>query len=144
VQGQFYEAGSIVTASSGPCLQCRCNLDEKLDCEPQDCETQPLVKRMLENLRWIVRLTDWYMYIYDICIPTCIYVWYVYDNSECSQPAIYMSLSAGHAVCQPAWVSEKYDLCPRPPKPSFSRIFIYSFWFLIKLQWNPLSRWTFT
>ena len=23
VQGEFYEAGSIVTASSGPCLQCR-------------------------------------------------------------------------------------------------------------------------
>ena len=29
----------------------RCDYDEKLDCEPQDCETQPLVKRMLENLR---------------------------------------------------------------------------------------------
>jgi len=51
VQGLFYEAGSIVEASSGPCLQCRCDYDEKLDCEPQDCETQPLVKRMLENLR---------------------------------------------------------------------------------------------
>jgi len=51
VQGNFYEAGSIVGASSGPCLQCRCDYDEKLDCEPQDCETQPLVKRMLENLR---------------------------------------------------------------------------------------------
>ena len=23
VQGEFYEAGAIVTASSGPCLQCR-------------------------------------------------------------------------------------------------------------------------
>jgi hypothetical protein len=51
VQGEFYEVGSIVSASSGPCLQCRCDYDEKLDCEPQDCETQPLVKRMLENLR---------------------------------------------------------------------------------------------
>jgi len=51
VQGNFYEAGSIVEASSGPCLQCRCDYNEKLDCEPQDCETQPLVKRMLENLR---------------------------------------------------------------------------------------------
>jgi len=51
VQGEFYEVGSIVSASSGPCLQCRCDLNEKLDCEPQNCETQPLVKRMLENLR---------------------------------------------------------------------------------------------
>ena len=32
-------------------FQFRCDYDEKLDCEPQDCETQPLVKRMLENLR---------------------------------------------------------------------------------------------
>lgn len=51
VQGEFYEAGSIVTASSGPCLQCRCDYNEKLDCEPQDCETQPLIKRMMENFR---------------------------------------------------------------------------------------------
>jgi hypothetical protein len=51
VQGQFYETGSIVTASSGPCLQCICEENEKLDCEPQDCETQPLIKRMMENFR---------------------------------------------------------------------------------------------
>lgn len=51
VQGEFYEAGSIVTASSGPCLQCRCDYSEKLDCEPQDCETDPLIKRMMENFR---------------------------------------------------------------------------------------------
>jgi len=51
VQGEFYETGAIVTASSGPCLQCRCDYNEKLDCEPQDCETQPLIKRMMENFR---------------------------------------------------------------------------------------------
>jgi hypothetical protein len=50
VQGEFYEVGQIVEASSGPCLQCRCEVDDKLDCEPQDCQTQPLIKRML-NIR---------------------------------------------------------------------------------------------
>jgi hypothetical protein len=50
VQGNFYEVGQIVEASSGPCLQCRCDYDEKLDCEPQDCKTQPLLKRVL-NIR---------------------------------------------------------------------------------------------
>jgi hypothetical protein len=29
----------------------RCDYNEKLDCEPQDCETQPLIKRMMENFR---------------------------------------------------------------------------------------------
>jgi len=47
VQGQFYEKGAIVESSSGPCLQCRCGFDEKLECEPLPCEVQPMMKRML-------------------------------------------------------------------------------------------------
>jgi len=47
VQGNFYEKGAIVEASSGPCLQCRCGYDEKLECEPLSCEVQPMMKRML-------------------------------------------------------------------------------------------------
>ena len=47
VEGNFYEAGAIVDVKSGPCLRCKCEMDEKLDCEPLDCETQPLLKKML-------------------------------------------------------------------------------------------------
>jgi len=50
IEGNFYEAGVIVDVKSGPCLSCRCEMDEKLDCEPLDCETQPLLKKML-NIR---------------------------------------------------------------------------------------------
>ncbi|CAB4063305.1 unnamed protein product [Lepeophtheirus salmonis] len=42
IQGDFYEVGAIVKSASGPCLQCRCGLNEKLECEPQLCEPQPL------------------------------------------------------------------------------------------------------
>jgi len=47
VQGHFYEVGAIVESSSGPCLQCRCGFDEKLECEPLACEPQPMMKKML-------------------------------------------------------------------------------------------------
>jgi len=48
VKGNFYETGTLVDVSSGPCLQCICDNDEKIDCEPTECETQPLLKRMLK------------------------------------------------------------------------------------------------
>jgi len=47
VQGHFYEVGAIVESSSGPCLQCRCGFDEKLECEPLACEPQPMMAKML-------------------------------------------------------------------------------------------------
>jgi hypothetical protein len=47
VQGNFYETGAIVEESSSPCLQCRCGYDEKLECEPQPCEPQPMMQKML-------------------------------------------------------------------------------------------------
>jgi len=47
VQGHFYEVGAIVESSSGPCLQCRCGFDEKLECEPLACEPQPMMQKML-------------------------------------------------------------------------------------------------
>ncbi|XP_059091047.1 serine-rich adhesin for platelets-like [Tigriopus californicus] len=47
IQGNFYERGAIVESASGPCLQCRCGYNEKLECEPQPCEPAPLMKRML-------------------------------------------------------------------------------------------------
>ncbi|XP_063221449.1 mucin-2-like [Bacillus rossius redtenbacheri] len=47
VQGKGHRVGEVVESASGPCLLCRCGGDGRMQCEPQVCNPQPMLKQMI-------------------------------------------------------------------------------------------------
>ncbi|CAG2064532.1 unnamed protein product [Timema podura] len=47
VSGKAYKVGDVVESASGPCLQCRCGGDGQMRCDPQVCNPQPMLKKMI-------------------------------------------------------------------------------------------------
>jgi len=37
VEGRLYKFGQLVTAASGPCMECRCGIEGQIKCKPRKC-----------------------------------------------------------------------------------------------------------
>ncbi|KAK8391066.1 hypothetical protein O3P69_017012 [Scylla paramamosain] len=46
---RYYQHGQIVREASGPCLVCRCGRDGMMDCIPQECKAEPMLRRILSS-----------------------------------------------------------------------------------------------
>ncbi|KAK7018114.1 hypothetical protein SK128_026314 [Halocaridina rubra] len=44
---RFYHTGEIVDEASGPCLECRCGHDGMMECDPKDCQAEPMLRKIL-------------------------------------------------------------------------------------------------
>jgi hypothetical protein len=49
VQGEYYETGQVITSTSGPCLECRCGLNGMMECDPRECQPEPMLRKMIED-----------------------------------------------------------------------------------------------
>ncbi|OXA45701.1 hypothetical protein Fcan01_19792 [Folsomia candida] len=47
VQGEYYESGQIITSTSGPCLECRCGMTGMMECDPRECQPEPMLRKMI-------------------------------------------------------------------------------------------------
>ncbi|XP_071530105.1 uncharacterized protein tnc [Panulirus ornatus] len=47
ISDRFYHAGELVEEASGPCLECRCGYDGMMECDPKECQAEPMLRKIL-------------------------------------------------------------------------------------------------